>query len=94
MEELPQPSVARYVRFTVNLLRQVWLTVTSPTCVITAPPPQLSLAFKLPMLAAGTCPEQLTLTLAGQVITGGVISSVQLNTCAQVAVFPQPSVAV
>src|SRR5688572_30497187 len=38
----PHTSVARYVRVTINRLAQVIFDVTSPTCVITAAPPQLS----------------------------------------------------
>ena len=56
--------------------------------------PQLSVAVATP--AAGT-PEGLhpRFEPAGQnVNTGGVVSSTQVNTCKQVEVFPQPSLAV
>jgi hypothetical protein len=55
------------------LLTQVWLTVTSLTNVTTGVL-HASLAVTLVMLGAGTRVAHCTVTGAGQVIVGGVIS--------------------
>jgi len=56
-------------------------------------PPQPSVTVTNAILAAGTSEAQLTVVGEGQVITGGVTSTIRLKTCEQVDVFPQASVA-
>jgi nitrogen fixation protein len=90
--ELPQTSVARYVRVTVKRLAQVWPETTSSTKVTVGVPAQLSLAFTLDTLFAGTFAAQETVTATGQVTVGGVWS-LTVIVCAQVAELPQTSVA-
>jgi acyl CoA:acetate/3-ketoacid CoA transferase alpha subunit len=87
----PQPSVAVYVRVCD---RRQPLVLTEPSALVMVGVPQASVAVAVP--AAGTPvglqPRSLP---AGQLVNvGGVTSTVQVNTCVQVAVFPQPSVAV
>ena len=67
--------------------------ITSAATVTVTTPPQLSVVVTKVILAAGTDPAQDTVTLAGQVIVGGVISLTVIN-WAQVAELPQASVAV
>ena len=55
-------------------------------------PEQLSDALTLPGAGGGTWLAQDTVTFAGQVITGGVLSSTKM-VWIQVDVFPHPSVA-
>lgn len=55
-------------------------------------PPQLSVAITLAVLGAGTAEAQLTVTGAGQVITGGVWSFTVI-TCVHSVKLPQTSVA-
>ena len=76
----------------VKRLAQVWLVITSPMKVTVTAPPQLSPVVTAVVFAAGTRLAQVTVTLAGQVMVGGVLSNT-LNVWAQVAVFPQASVA-
>ena len=71
-EKLPHTSVALYVLVNVNLLAHVWLVITSLICVIVITPPQLSVAVTDAVFTGGTALAQLTVTGAGQVITGGV----------------------
>jgi hypothetical protein len=65
---------------------------TSPTKV-TVGVPQASLVVTDAMFGAGTVALQPRVTLAGQVIDGGVISTVLVIVCEQVALLPQPSTA-
>ena len=90
--ELPQTSVALYVRIAVNLLTQVELIVTSLThMTVGVPPPQLSVAGRF--VAGGrTFEAHETVTLAGHVIIGGV-TSLTVIVCVHVAEFPHASVA-
>src|SRR5437762_1976432 len=48
--------------------------MTSPSKLTVTAPPQLSLVVTLPMLGAGTWPTQLTVTGAGQLMLGAVVS--------------------
>ena len=71
--KFPQTSVALYVLVTVKRLGQVWLEITSLTCVTVTVPPQLSLTpVTDAMFGEGTWLAQLTVTAAGQVNVGGV----------------------
>src|SRR5687767_13763967 len=74
VDELLHASVALYVLVTVNRLIHVMLETTSPTCVTVAGP-QLSVAVTAPVLTAGSWLAHCTVTFAGQVIVGGVLSS-------------------
>ena len=69
------------------------VVVTSPTCVIVMVPVQLSVAVTKLILGGGTGALHISAGEAGQVITGGVVSTVLVIVCVQVAVLPQPSVA-
>ena len=87
----PQPSVAVYVRVCV---RKQPFGIIDPNEFVIVGVPQASVAVAAP--GAGK-PDGLQPRSdpAGQnVNVGGVVSAVQVNTCVQVAVFPQPSVAV
>ncbi len=69
------------------------IVTTSPTKV-TVGAPHASVATTAPILAAGTVPlHPGTTTAGGQVIVGGVTSTVLVRVCVQVAVFPHTSVA-
>ena len=88
---LPQPSVAVYVRVCE---RKHPLVVMPPTADVIVGTPHASVAVAAPGagIPAGLHPKS---DPAGHnVIVGGVTSTVQVNTCAQVDVLPQPSVAV
>ncbi len=87
----PQPSVAVYVR--VWVLKQPF-GITAPNDEVIPGVPQSSVAMAVP--GAGTPPGLHPRSEPGgqNVNTGAVTSTVQVNTCVQVAVFPQPSVAV
>ena len=61
------------MRVTLNLFTHAPAVVTSLTKV-TVTLPQVSLAVTLPMATAGTALAHLTVTLAGQVMLGGVTS--------------------
>ena len=63
----------------------------SPSNVLVAVP-QLSEAVTRPVFAAGTSASHCTVTLAGQLIEGGVVS-LTVMVCVHVAVLPHPSVA-
>src|SRR5688572_29833761 len=74
VDELLHASVALYVLVTVYRLIHVMLATTSPTCV-TVTGPQLSVAVTAPVLTAGSWLAHCTVTFAGQVIVGGLLSS-------------------
>ncbi len=74
------------------LLGQVWFEITSPTCVITAVPAQLSVDVTSPILGAGTKAAHCTVTPAGHVSIGAV-SSNTVMICVQVDVLLHASVA-
>ena len=78
-------------------MAQVCALITSPICVITTPG-QLSDAETEPVLTGGTAAAQLTVTGAGQVITGACVSfTVTVNvqvTAAQVFVAVMTTVVV
>src|SRR4026207_2198724 len=88
---LPHASVALYVLKIVSVQPDV--LVWSPTCVITIGPVQLSVAVTSVMSGAGTGPLHIMVGAPGQVIVGGVTSTVLVIVCTQVALLPQPSVA-
>ena len=58
----------------MNLFTHVILVVTSPTCVIVAAPPQLSVDVTDAILTGGTWLAHCTVTGAGHVSIGGVSS--------------------
>jgi hypothetical protein len=91
--ELPQASVALYVRVTTKLLAQIWPDITSPRCVTVADPPQLSDDVTLAGFTAGTWLAHCTDTLAGQVIVGAVLSRTVI-VCVHDEELPHASVAV
>ena len=84
-------SVAVYVLVTVKRLAQVILVMTSALVTVTRPP-QLSPVGMLPGTAGGTLPAHDTVTFAGHVNVGGVLSNTVI-VCTHVAEFPQRSVA-
>ena len=88
---LPQLSVATYVLICV---REQPFEVIDPSDEVMVGVPQASVAVAAP--GAGTpAGLQPMLVPGGQKVNaGGVTSTVQVNTCVQVAVFPQTSVAV
>ena len=91
MAVFPQPSVAIYVRVCD---REHPSGITTPNEEVIPGVPQSSVAVADP--GAGTSVGlQPRFEPGGQKVnTGGVTSTVQVNTCVQVAVFPQPSVAI
>jgi hypothetical protein len=70
--ELPHASVARYVR--VIVITQPFVCAESPTCVFAGFTVQLSDADTAFVSAAGTSPMHCTVTGAGHVICGGIVS--------------------
>src|SRR3989442_4696125 len=64
----------------------------SPTKLITGAPPQLSLAVTLAVSGAGTALAQATVTAAGQLIAGAVVS-LTVIVCVQAWLLPHASVA-
>ena len=76
----------------VYLLAQVWLLITSLTNATVTVPAQPSLVTTEAVFAAGTSDAQLTVTAAGQVMAGGVMS-LTVTLRLQVAVLPHASVA-
>lgn len=76
----------------IYLLAQVCELITSLTKDLTTPG-QLSVAVNAAAFGAGTALAQLTVIFAGQVIVGGCVSFT-LIVNVQVAVLPEPSVAV
>src|SRR5690606_4297920 len=94
VEELPQASVAIYVRININWFTQIWLVITSPPCVMTTSPiRQLSVAVTAVTSGSGTSSAHVTVRLAGHV-TSGATSSNTVIVWAQVAVLPHSSVAI
>lgn len=91
MAVLLHSSVAWYVLVVVSIQPDV--EGTSPTCVMTIVP-QPSLAVTKAIFGPGTgLLHPATVTFAGQEIIGGVISTLRVIVCEQVAVFPLTSVA-
>jgi len=72
---LPHGSTALYVRRTVYRFGQVLFVMTSPTQV-TVGVPQVAEAVTDAVLAAGTLDAHCTVTAAGQVMLGAVVSTV------------------
>ena len=91
VDVFPHPSVAVYVL--VCVLKQP-SGITAPNDEVIPGVPQSSVAMATP--GAGKPPGLHPRSEPGgqNVNTGGVTSTVQVNTCVQVDVFPQPSVAV
>ena len=77
--ELPQTSVAMYVRVKVKRLTQVWFVMTSPPLVTVTTPAQLSEAVIEPGAGAGTSLAHDTVIGAGQVNVGGVSSKTTMT---------------
>ena len=86
--ELPQVSVARYVRV---MVRGHEPDDTSPTNV-TVTAPQLSVAVTDDVAAVGTSASHCTVTAEGHVTAGGVVSFTVM-VCVQVVELPHGSVA-
>src|SRR6187200_3726863 len=87
----PQASVALYVLVVTSV--QPVVSMASLTKVTIAFP-QASLTVTLATFGAGTAPLQAAMvTLAGQEMDGGVVSTVLVIVCEQVAAFPQASTA-
>jgi hypothetical protein len=89
---LPEESVALYVRVMVKRFGQVMLLVTSPVHV-TVTLEQVSVALPPAKSCGGTCDGHCTVTFAGGVIVG-TDASITVTVKLQVAVRPDPSVAV
>jgi len=90
---LPHTSVDLYVLVIVNLFAQLPDTVTSLTNVtVGTPPPQLSDTITLAVFTGGTNEAQETVTGAGHVILGAIISFTVI-TWVQVELLPHTSVA-
>jgi hypothetical protein len=85
VDELPQASVARYVRTTIRL--QDCVGLVSLTNVLVTAPPQLSEATTFVVFGGGNTD---TVTFAGQVMLGGVVSFTAI-VCVQVEALPQLS---
>ena len=91
VDELPQASVARYVLVVVSVHPTTF--VTSPTCVIVGTP-HASVAVTKLIFGPGTIPlHPGTTTAAGQLIAGGVVSTVRVIVWVQVDELPHASVA-
>jgi hypothetical protein len=90
LDWLPQASVARHVREMTRALPHV-VTLESENVNCTAL--QMSLAVALPVLFVEMSAGQSSVRLAGQTITGGVVSRTVMI-CVQLEVLPQGSVAV
>ena len=75
-----------------NRFAQLLELIESPTKVTLTAPPQPSLAVTLPVSGAGTALAQLTVTAAGQVILGAVVS-LTVIVWVQVVLLPHASVA-
>jgi hypothetical protein len=88
---LPQASVALNVRVSKYLFSHCLLLITSPTCIFTTLPPQLSFTVTSIRFIAGTWLAQVTVVLDGQTMVGAVWSFTVI-VCLHVAVFPQASV--
>jgi hypothetical protein len=68
-------SLAMKVRVTVNLLAQIMLLVTSLTKLKVVAPPQLSVALTPAVVCTGIALEHVTVTAAGQVMLGAMLSN-------------------
>ena len=88
VEELPHASVA--VEVTVVIPRGKVLPEAGEETTVNVPE-QISVAATVKLTTLLHSPLEI---LAGQVMAGGVTSTVHVNTCAQVEEFPQASVAV
>jgi hypothetical protein len=71
----PHKSDAWYVLLILNRFAQVRLTVTSLKKPTITAPPQLSLPVMLPVFTCGTRAAQLTVTSAGHIMDGTVLSN-------------------
>ena len=89
---LPHASVALYVLTVVSV--QLSVLTTSPTNVIAGVPVQLSVAVTDVISAAGTVALHAKFKVAGQLIVGGVTSTIQVTVREVVDVLLQASVAV
>jgi hypothetical protein len=87
----PQSSVADHVRVIVDSWGQAPPVVTSVNAIVGIPS-QLSVAVALPVLAGAVLALQAMVMLAGQVITGAWLSSINI-VWAHVLLLPQSSVA-
>jgi hypothetical protein len=90
VEKFPQASVARHVREMTRALPQV-VALESEKVTVTAL--QISVAVATPVLFVEMFAGQSSVRLAGQVITGGVVSRTVI-VCVQLAALPQASNAV
>src|SRR5687768_3987546 len=87
----PHASVARYVLVVVSTHPVI---LTASLINVTVGVPHASVAVTDPGLGAGTAGLQPgRFTVGGQVIAGGVVSTVLVIVCVQSAVFPHASVA-
>src|ERR1051325_9235903 len=89
---LPQPSVAVQVRRMLALPVQFVAPKESPKTRLVMPP-QVSVAVATPVLLVVGATVHSRVILVGHTITGGVVS-LKLMVCTQLALLPQPSVAV
>ena len=89
---LPQASVAVQVRVIVLRFKHVSLEITSLIATVGVPPAQLSVADTEGVV--GTSPKHLMVTFAGTPAKTGATLSLTVIICADVALFPQLSVAV
>ena len=88
---LPHGSVARYVLVVVSVQPARF---TASLTKVTVGVPQASVAVTEVISAGGTVALQPSARIAGQVITGGVLSLVHVTVLIAVAELPQPSEAV
>ena len=72
---------------------QFTVLATSPTCVTVIVPGQLSVAVTVVISAGGTVALHPSVRVAGQVIVGGVTSTVLVMICVQVVELPHVLVA-
>src|SRR5205814_10580587 len=89
---LPQPSVAVQVRRMLPLPVQLALP-TASTKLMLAAPLHVSVAVAAPVLFVVGATVHSKLMAAGQVMTGATVSWKRM-VCTQLALLPQPSVAV
>ena len=76
----------------VNWFRQLLALIESPSHVTSTEPPQLSDVVTRLVFAAGTFAAQVTVTSAGQVMLGALVSFTTIN-CVQNDALPHASVA-
>jgi hypothetical protein len=88
---LPHPSVATQWRVIVK--SAIELPGVTVSVKVTVAPLQLSVAVATPSADGSVAVAQETVTLAGQLITGGVLSTTVM-VCAQLELLPLASVAV